>query len=431
MTSERNPAGFEVALDGVALVNGLIGPVIAVNPSFARNMGRSREAIAATNLADLVHPSDLPAYRTGVARLVAGDVAEFDACLRFLGAGSSNIFSLTRVARAADQPGSDPLLYVTVERLIRQSDLDVSVGKSTRLKASSDAEMQHYKVEMEELVRLRTSELVRALDEAQGANRAKNAFLATVSHELRTPLNSIIGFSSMLLDGTTGDDPVERHKQLSIVVRSAELLLDPVKEILDLSSIEAGHVNLNLAPVKLRHLLEEQCDAASVQAEQRHLELRPALCDDDITVLADTGRLSQVVRNLLANAIKFTDAGHIAVSAKVLGNVARVVVHDTGIGIPRDRHKDLFVAFQRIPAVGSGQRTGTGLGLAISKRLIEAMGGTIGLDSEPGRGSTFWFVLPLTNGSSRDQAGAGMRQRGFASSICTSPICRSRNPPSQ
>ncbi|MEY2919898.1 MAG: hypothetical protein RL261_1203, partial [Pseudomonadota bacterium] len=93
-------------------------------------------------------------------------------------------------------------------------------------------------------------------------------------------------------------------------------------------------------------------------------------------------------------------SGHIAISAKVVGNVARVAVSDTGIGIPRDRHKDLFVAFQRIPQPGSGLRVGTGLGLAISKRLIEAMGGTIGLDSEPGRGSTFWFVLPLTNGDS-------------------------------
>jgi signal transduction histidine kinase len=252
---------------------------------------------------------------------------------------------------------------------------------------------------MEELVSERTRDLVCARDEAESASRAKSAFLATVSHELRTPLNAIIGFSSLLLEDPPMDDATEQHKQLTIIRESGEQLLALVREILDITSIEAGRLTVQISPVRLCDVINNQVRFAQAEAGSRGLELKVERCDESIMVLADAQRLGQVVRNLLANAIKFTDTGHVAVHAGVAGDMARIEIEDTGVGIAPDRHAELFIPFQRIEESGVDLRPGTGLGLAISRRLIEAMGGMIGLESERGMGSRFWFAVPLAGTS--------------------------------
>jgi signal transduction histidine kinase len=250
-----------------------------------------------------------------------------------------------------------------------------------------------HRARLERLVRERTRELVQARDEAETANRAKSVFLAAVSHELRTPLNAIIGFSSVLLQ----DRPsAEQRKQLSIINHSGLQLSDLIKEILDLTSIEAGQLAMHLESIPLDQLLKEQCDASYGATRDSGLTIRHDPHPDEVLVRADRGRLQQVLRYLLSNAIKFTDEGGVVVRCMTAGRMARVEVEDTGIGIPPSQVKTLFNPFQRGAAPGAKQRPGTGLGLAISRRLVEAMGGEIGVASEVGRGSLFWFTLPRT-----------------------------------
>jgi hypothetical protein len=250
--------------------------------------------------------------------------------------------------------------------------------------------------ELEELLQLQTRELLKALDDAESSNRAKGAFLRMVSHELRTPLNSIIGFSSLLLEGHMGDMPDEQRRPLSIINESGRQLLELIKEILDVTNIEAGNIRVERVPVHLQPLIAEQCDSLRPQAEARGLKLRYSVPDGDIVALGDRLRIGQVMRNLLENAIKFTDAGLVAVRASTGEGSVRVDVEDTGIGIAADQQSRIFSRFERVEDPATRFRPGTGLGLDICKRIGEAMGGAIGVESELGHGSRFWFTLPLS-----------------------------------
>lgn len=256
-------------------------------------------------------------------------------------------------------------------------------------------ELTRHRDELERMVRQRTLELEEALELAQSADRAKGTFLRTASHELRTPLNAVIGFSSAILDGTLGPVHEPQRRPLTAIRRAGEQLLDMVRDILDMTAIEAGDLVLHPAPIGLKALLEEQVAALEARAFARGLELRPVACDPSIVVHADPVRAGQAARNLLANAITFTDQGTIDVRAVVEGRMARVEIKDTGIGIPADQQGKLFRPFQRIEGQPGPLRQRTGLGLAIASRIVEASGGEIGARSHVGEGSTFWFTLRL------------------------------------
>jgi len=273
---------------------------------------------------------------------------------------------------------------------------DVSARLRTeRALADSEAHLRTLNDELEWLVAERTQELVAARDQAESSNRVKDIFLATMSHELRTPLNSIIGFSDVLLSGIAGDINEEQRTQLGIIHRSGQQLLGLISDVLDISKIESGKLTLRPVPLPLTDLLREQQRVFELQAGERGLEVRFEYPEEPAHVLADAHRVRQVIGNLLANALKFTDRGGVGLVAEVEGSGVRITVFDSGIGIAAEDQARLFKAFQRISPTTGRIREGTGLGLAISRRLVEAMGGEIGVTSEPGIGSRFWFTLPL------------------------------------
>jgi PAS domain S-box-containing protein len=233
---------------------------------------------------------------------------------------------------------------------------------------------------------------------ADAASQAKTMFISTMSHELRTPLNAIIGFSSLLLDDPAKPLDPEQTEQLRIIRRSGEQLLDLISETLDLSRIESGRTPLELRPVRVADAVLQELELFKVEASARRLELRLGPVDRHLVTHADPKLLQQVVSNLVSNALKYTDQGHIEVSVVRDADHVTVRVRDTGIGIPIDQQHKLFVPFQRVASAAHNSRPGTGLGLAISRRLMRAMSGDVGMTSRPGDGSEFWLTIPLMVG---------------------------------
>ena len=243
----------------------------------------------------------------------------------------------------------------------------------------------------------RTSDLKAARERAESADRLKSAFLATMSHELRTPLNSILGFTGILLDGLPGPMNPEQQKQLGMVQNSARHLLALINDVLDVSKIEAGQLELRRNKYDLQSSLERVAVSMKPLAESKGLTLRVEISPETPLLFSDKRRVEQIVLNLLNNAIKFTEDGSITLSAAPGpdGSDVRLRVTDTGLGIKPEDMQTLFQPFRQIDAGLERQHEGTGLGLAICRRLTELLGGTIRVESTWGEGSMFEVLLPL------------------------------------
>ncbi len=237
-------------------------------------------------------------------------------------------------------------------------------------------------------------ELRRLYSEYEAASRHKSEFLANMSHELRTPLNAIIGFSQVLRDGMFGEVNEKQSEYLDDIITSGNHLLSLINDVLDLSKVEAGQVELEMAPFSLQDALERGLVVVRERASGEGVNVTLAADADANMVEGDERRIQQVIFNLLSNAVKFTPSGGDVdvTTARVNGEVW-ISVTDTGPGIAPEDHERLFDEFQQADA-GIEQREGTGLGLSLSKRLVELHGGHIWVESELGKGSTFTFTLP-------------------------------------
>jgi signal transduction histidine kinase len=227
------------------------------------------------------------------------------------------------------------------------------------------------------------------------ASKHKSQFLANMSHELRTPMNAILGYTELIVDEIYGEVPEKIREVLERVQQNGHHLLNLINAVLDLSRIEAGRLVLSIAEYSMREVVQTVFTAVESLAAEKQLALHISLPDDLPPGTGDPQRLTQVLLNLVGNAIKFTDAGEVSIHVTVADGAFTLAVSDTGPGIAEaDQHK-IFEEFQQVNRLDSRQQGGTGLGLAISKRMIEMQGGRMWVESRLGKGSTFWLTLPI------------------------------------
>lgn len=263
-----------------------------------------------------------------------------------------------------------------------------------RQRRLAEAELQRHHDHLEELVADRTAELARARDRAEESDRLKSVFLAAISHELRTPLNSILGFTTTVSSEMAGPVNEEQARQLGFVRASADHLLSVINDLLDLSQMEAGRMEPVPEPIDLSTLIDQTISTVEPLACDKGLTVRADCGKERCTIVSDRRRVAQVLLNLADNAVKFSSAGEILIRCRCGERSARIEVIDPGIGIAPEDLGSLFKPFSQLDAIASRSYAGTGLGLSISKRLVELLGGEIGVESEPGRGSAFHFTLP-------------------------------------
>ncbi len=269
-----------------------------------------------------------------------------------------------------------------------------SISDITKRKIAEE-ELQKAHNDLEIKVAMRTKDLAKANIRLKELDHLKSMFLASMSHELRTPLNSIIGFTGLLLMDMAGEMNSEQKKQLGMVKNSAHHLLSLINDILDISKIESGKIDLDIEDFEINELIEEIIEISKPLAEQKGLNLMN-IPDKPVLINSDKRRLKQIIVNLVGNAIKFTEIGSVQIIFKIISNDwLRISVVDTGIGIRSDDLTKLFKPFQQMDMSSTKKYEGTGLGLHLSKKLASILGGSMEVKSEYGKGSNFMLNLPV------------------------------------
>jgi PAS domain S-box-containing protein len=345
---------FTLSIDMLCIL-GFDGYFKRLNPAWEKTLGYSTDELLKIPRIDLVHPDDR-----------AATINE----IRLLTAGRNSVAFENRYRR---KDGSYVWLSWSAAALPAQQLMYAVARDISALKAGETA--------------LRV-----AKEEAERSNKFKDQFLSTMSHELRTPLNAVVGFSELLMDGQPGPLNDRQRRYIKHIHTGGHHLLRLINDILDLSKIEAGRLQLSTLTVDVGQCFREVVDTLCPLAEKKGLTIRQ--CDTDLTVAADETRFKQVLMNLLGNAIKFTpDNGYIQLDAHAAGEFVRIDVRDSGPGIPAGEETRIFEAFYRANQHGN-QVEGSGLGLAITRRLVELQGGEISVETRPHSGCCFSFTLP-------------------------------------
>ena len=372
---------IDTALDAVIAMD-RTGHITEWNAQAEQVFGWSAFEVIGRDAADTIFPlSHRPSYREYVQRLLAGgDTSTTNMLVELVG--------LRRDGREF------PVEIAMTPLAVEGSMIFSAFIRDITSRKEAEQALKEYAQQLERI----NQQLDAALKEAKAATEAKSSFLATMSHEIRTPMNGVIGMTGLLLEtGLT-----EEQREYAETVRvSGDHLLTIINDILDFSKIEAGKLDLDVIEFDLRLALDESLDLVAERASSKGLNLA-CLFHADVPrhLLGDPGRLRQIVMNLAANAIKFTESGDVVVEVTVEAQTQeaatiRVAVTDTGIGISDDAQERLFQSFSQADGSTTRKYGGTGLGLAICKRLVELMGGTIGVTSQVGNGSCFWFTVNL------------------------------------